>query len=99
MVFRMKLTLVDIRAIGLLASLGALLLLARSGSLLSGILLLGGLGGGGGGLGGGLLVSGLGSHFEGCGVGRIREKKAKIARLRIRVSDETCGQRVVMESG
>lgn len=27
------------------------------------------------------------------------EKKAKIVRLRIRVSDETCGQRVVMESG
>ena len=59
----MQLTLVDVGGVGLLASLGALLLVARSGGLLAGILLLRSLGGGGGGLGGGLLVCGLGRHF------------------------------------
>jgi len=56
--------LVDVGAVGFLARLGALLLLARSGGLLASILLLRCLGGSGGGLGGGLLVSGLGRHFE-----------------------------------
>jgi hypothetical protein len=56
--------LVDVGAVCLLASLGALLLLASSGSLLASILLLRRLAGGGGGLRGGLLVSGLGRHFE-----------------------------------
>lgn len=60
----MRHTLVDVGAVGLLASLGALLLVARGGGLLAGILLLGALGGGGRGLGGGLLVGGLGRHFE-----------------------------------
>jgi len=55
--------LVDVGGVGLLAGLGALLLVARGSSLLSSILLLGGLGGGSGGLGGGLLVGGLGRHF------------------------------------
>lgn len=62
-----KLTLVDVRGVGLLAGLGALLLVTRSSSLLAGILLLGGLGGSSRGLGGsGLLVSGLGRHFGEC---------------------------------
>jgi hypothetical protein len=56
--------LVDVGAVGLLAGLGALLLVARGSGLLAGILLLGSLGGGSRGLGGGLLVSSLGSHFE-----------------------------------
>ena len=58
------LTFVDVGAVGLLARLGALLLLA-SGGLLAGILLLGSLGGGSRSLGGGLLVSGLGGHLDG----------------------------------
>ena len=57
------LTLVDVRGVGLLAGLGALLLVTAGGGLLAGILLLRCLGGSGGGLGGGLLVSGLGRHF------------------------------------
>ena len=66
-------TSVDVRGVSLLAGLGPLLLVARGGGLLASILLLRCLGGGGGGLGGGLLVSGLGRHFEsvvglgGCG--------------------------------
>ena len=59
-----KPTLVNVRAVGLLARLGALLLFTRSGGLLAGVLLLGSLGGSGGSLGGGLLVSGLGGHFD-----------------------------------
>lgn len=62
----MSLTLVNVGGVGLLARLGALLLVARSGGLLAGILLLGGLGGSGRGLGGRLLVGGLGGHF--CGL-------------------------------
>lgn len=58
--------LVNVGGVGLLARLGALLLVARSGGLLAGILLLGGLGGSGRGLGGRLLVGGLGGHF--CGL-------------------------------
>jgi hypothetical protein len=61
-----RLTLVDVRRVRLLAGLGALLLVTAGGSLLAGILLLRSLGGSGRGLGGGLLVSGLGSHFDGC---------------------------------
>ncbi len=61
----MERTLVDVRAVGLLARLGALLLVAGRGGLLAGILLLGSLAGGGGSLGGGLLVCGLGGHFDG----------------------------------
>lgn len=57
--------LVDVRAVGLLAGLRALLLVTRGGGLLASILLLGSLGGSGGSLGGGLLVGGLGSHFDG----------------------------------
>jgi hypothetical protein len=60
-----RLTLVDVGGVGLLARLAALLLLARGGSLLAGILLLNGSLGGSRGLGGGLLVSGFGRHFEG----------------------------------
>ena len=60
----MELTLVDVRRVGLLAGLGALLLVTRGGSLLASILLLRSLGGSSGSLGGGLLVSSLGSHFE-----------------------------------
>jgi len=56
--------LVDVRRVGLLAGLGALLLVTRGGSLLASILLLRSLGGSSGSLGGGLLVSSLGSHFE-----------------------------------
>lgn len=59
----MQLTLVDVGGVGLLAGLGALLLVARSSGLLAGILLLRSLGGSGRGLGGGLLVGGLGRHF------------------------------------
>lgn len=59
----MQLTLVDVGGVSLLAGLGALLLVTRSGGLLAGILLLRSLGGSGGGLGGGLLVGGLGRHF------------------------------------
>jgi hypothetical protein len=61
--------LVDVRRVSLLASLGALLLLASGGGLLAGILLLGSLGSGSRGLGGGLLVSGLGRHVEVGGLG------------------------------
>lgn len=58
------LTFVDVGGVGLLARLGALLLVARGGSLLAGLLLLGG-GLGSGGLGGGLLLScSFGCHFE-----------------------------------
>lgn len=70
-------TLVDVRAVSLLAGLGALLLVARSSSLLAGILLLGSLGGSDGGLGGGLLVGGLGGHFDGI----RRRKKTKVLEL------------------
>lgn len=59
----MQLTLVDVGGVSLLAGLGALLLVSRSGGLLAGILLLRSLGGSGRGLGGGLLVGGLGRHF------------------------------------
>lgn len=59
----MQLTLVDVGGVGLLAGLGALLLVTRGGGLLAGILLLRSLGGSGRGLGGGLLVGGLGRHF------------------------------------
>lgn len=59
-----RLTLVDVAGVGLLAGLGALLLVTGGGGLLAGILLLGSLGGSGRGLGGGLLVSSLGSHFD-----------------------------------
>ena len=64
---RKRLTLVDVGRVGLLAGLGALLLVTAGSSLLAGILLLGSLGGSGGSLGGGLLVSGLGCHFWRCG--------------------------------
>jgi len=64
--------LVNVRRVGLLAGLSALLLVARGGGLLASILLLGSLGGGGGGLRGGLLVGGLGGHF--CGLGWKWEK-------------------------
>lgn len=61
-----RLTLVDVRRVGLLAGLGPLLLVAGARSLLRGILLLSGsLRGASRGLGGGLLVSGLRGHF--CG--------------------------------
>ena len=59
-----QLTLVDVGRVGLLAGLGALLLVARGSGLLAGILLLGSLGGSSRGLRGGLLVSSLGSHCE-----------------------------------
>ncbi len=60
----LQLTLVDVRGVGLLAGLGALLLVTRRGGLLASILLLlGSLGGSSRGLGGGLLVGGLGGHF------------------------------------
>jgi hypothetical protein len=61
------LTLVDVGAVGLLAGLGALLLLARwSGSLLSGLLGDRGLSGGGGlATGGWGLLSCLWCHFDG----------------------------------
>lgn len=59
-----KLTLVDVAGVGLLAGLGALLLVTGGGGLLAGILLLGSLGGSSRGLGGGLLVSSLGSHLN-----------------------------------
>lgn len=58
-------TLVDVRTVSFLASLGALLLFARSSGLLAGVLFLGSLAGGSGSLGGGLLVGGLGGHFGG----------------------------------
>lgn len=60
-----QLTLVDVGGVGLLAGLGPLLLVARRGSLLAGILLLGSLGSGSRGLGGGLLLSGISlrGHF------------------------------------
>lgn len=61
-----KLTLVDVGGVGLLAGLGPLLLLARGGGLLTGILLLRrSLGSSASrGLGGGLLLSiSLGRHF------------------------------------
>lgn len=67
-------TLVDVGAVGLLARLGALLLVARGGGLLASILLLGSLGGSGGSLSGGLLVSGLGRHF--CD-GKLMKKDSK----------------------
>lgn len=57
-------TFVDVRRVGLLARLGALLLVARGSGLLAGLLLLSGCLGSrclGGGL---LLCCGLGSHFE-----------------------------------
>jgi len=66
--------LVDVRAVRLLAGLGALLLVARGSGLLASILLLGSLGGSGGSLGGGLLVGGLGGHFDGL----RREKKMEV---------------------
>lgn len=56
-------TLVDVRGVRLLSGLGALLLLARGGSLLARILLLRSLRGSRGSLGGGLLI-GLGGHYE-----------------------------------
>lgn len=63
-----ELTLVDVRRVGLLAGLAALLLLASGsgGSLLASLLLLSrGLAANGGlATGGGLLLSGLGGHFE-----------------------------------
>jgi hypothetical protein len=65
--------LVDVRRVGLLAGLGALLLVARGGGLLAGILLLGSLAGGSGSLAGGLLVSSLGSHLCGLRVGRCKK--------------------------
>jgi hypothetical protein len=66
--FELKLTLVDVGRVSLLASLAALLLLASGsgGSLLASLLLLSrGLAANGGlATGGGLLLSGLGGHFE-----------------------------------
>lgn len=61
---KMRQTSVDVGRVGLLAGLGPLLLVTGSGGLLASILLLRRLGGGGRGLGGGLLVSGLGRHFD-----------------------------------
>lgn len=70
-VFRNQLTLVDVRRVGLLAGLAALLLLSSGsgGSLLASLLLLSrGLAANGGlATGGGLLLSSLGGHFE-CGL-------------------------------
>lgn len=58
-----RLTLIDVRGIGLLARLGSLLLVARGSSLLAGLLLLSGSFGSGG-LGGGFLLGGgFGRHF------------------------------------
>lgn len=57
-------TFVDVGRVGLLASLGSLLLVTSRGGLLAGFLLLGG-GLGGRCLGGGLLLCcGFGRHFE-----------------------------------
>lgn len=84
--------LVDVRAVSLLAALGALLLFARSSSLLAGILLLRGLGGSGGSLGGGLLVGSLGGHFDGTRQGR-KLKYRKLSEL------FDCGQRHEFGSG
>jgi hypothetical protein len=63
-----ELTFVDVGGVGLLARLGALLLVTRGSGLLAGLLLLGG-GLGSGSLGGGLLLSGgFGRHFESLGL-------------------------------
>jgi len=58
-----RITLVDVGRVGLLARLGALLLVTGSCRLLAGILLLRSLGGRGRSLGGGLLISSFGRHF------------------------------------
>lgn len=58
-----ELTLVYVGAVGLLAGLGALLLVTRGSSLLSGILLLRSLGGDGSLVGGTLVGSSFGRHF------------------------------------
>ena len=59
----MQLTLVDVGRVGLLPGLGALLLVARGGGLLAGLLLLSGSLSGRGLAGGGLGCS-LGCHFD-----------------------------------
>ena len=62
-----ELTFVDVGGVGLLARLGALLLVTRGSGLLAGLLLLGG-GLGSGSLGGGLLLSScFWCHFESWG--------------------------------
>lgn len=91
-VFRNRLTLVDVRRVGLLAGLAALLLLASGsgGSLLASLLLLSrGLAANGGlATGGGLLLSGLRGHFE-CGLKSWVEEK-ELEELKVKM-DEACG--------
>lgn len=60
--FTFRCTFVDIRAICFFAGLGSLLLVARSGCLLAGVLFLRGLAGNSGCLGGGLLIGGFWGH-------------------------------------
>lgn len=83
-VFKNRRTLVDVRRVGLLAGLAALLLLASGsgGSLLASLLLLSrGLAANGGlATGGGLLLSGLRGHFE-CGLKGLLVKK-KVGRVK-----------------
>lgn len=73
-------TFVDVRGVGLLARLGALLLLASCGSLLAGFLLLsGGLGGRC--LGGGLLLGGgFRRHVDGLELLKRRESRKSVGR-------------------
>lgn len=93
-------TFVDVGAVRLLASLGALLLVASGGSLLAGILFLRSLARRRGSLGGGLLVCGLRRHV--CGSGYW--KGAKVLRgLGLRSDDgyerRQIGQRGVDGNG
>lgn len=90
-VFKNRLTLVDVRRVSLLAGLAALLLLASGsgGSLLASLLLLSGSLAANGGLatGGGLLLSGLRGHFE-CGWKSWLEKELEELKVKM---DEACG--------
>lgn len=84
-VFRNRRTLVDVRRVGLLAGLAALLLLASGsgGSLLASLLLLSrGLAANWGlATSGGLLLSGLRGHFE-CGLKSWLGKKKELKELK-----------------